>query len=1163
MKKFLSAIVCLMMVGIQSVMAQATITAPTMPEELTLADGLECYLYNVGAERFWDDSYTNSGNYDYYFSINNYGAKFCLNVVNDTLYTLYRLSDNNYMYSTSGNISRTTSGTSTATRFRIKKVTNGYTIQRDYNYNEVQFLGTHQNNAFIRDTVTVGGNIVWKLLPATEATERYMSQAHLYRALVSASAYQSELYSQHTEVYNNAASTAAELTASANALDKALALTAKISTLSWESGDYQMFYEDDPNHVWSYYSSDSYLYYSNYQEGGYTQTLTATVVVDKDATVRYQISNYRPGYTSERSVVNIYVDGDLARTVNKYELERYLFFNEELKAGKHTIQWVFSYAGTGYVNYLVRSVATYATPLISVSLPEAGSLGTEVLSQVENMSDVRKIKISGKMNNDDFARIDMMTQLFSIDMSETDVTEIPAQQFSRYAKGSSKSYLHKIVLPKGLEKIGDKAFDCTYAEDIVFPETLKSIGEYAFSNCRIREANIPDGVNSIGTRAFWQCRALTKVHFPTGTRVVPTDCFQESYTLSSVELPEGLTAINNYAFDECYPLNIRIPSTVTSIGNYAFYNADIDTLVLKNTVSIGESAFRYNNLKHVVIAENSTVGEYAFSDNKLEYVEFPTSLYSITARYLLANNPTLKTLVLKSPTVIIGSELSSLLNSCGTDMVIKVPDYLVSAYKLATYWNGYSKNIEGFSNADVAFWQINQPLTLRTNERFEGSPSLYINGGGSLTINGETVMALNDVTWWKNLNWPNNGTTAMVLSNCENVKINGKVSQRTYTTANQWYFLCLPFNFKVSDIVPEGGAKYAIRYYDGASRAANQTNTGNWKDLPADTVVTAGTGFIYRTSKIEYTNFYAVDDADKQNIMGCQEFAIQLKGNYSENPAHSGWNLVGNPYLTYYNIHKLNFTAPITVWEKNNNGGGSYKAYSIIDDDYAIKPLEILFVQCPDEINTITFPIAGRQLTSTIESQNAPTLRAQSVDRKLIDLELADGEVKDQTRVVFNDKASMAYETACDASKFMSEENNMPQIYTLDNANTHYAINERPAQEGTVQLGMYIPSDGVYSLSVKRNRNAGQIYLKDLQSDTVTDITDSEYNFSAKAGTLDNRFLLLMADVTGVREVTKTTVNSTVSEIYDLSGRKVNDGVARGGIYIIRENGKTRKVNVK
>ena len=157
--------------------------------------------------------------------------------------------------------------------------------------------------------------------------------------------------------------------------------------------------------------------------------------MDKDATLRYQVGNYNSNYSSYhyyRGVVDIYIDGALIRTVNNYELDREWFFCDELTVGKHIIQWVFNYTGTEYVYYNIKNVATYATPLITVSLPEAGSLGTEVLNQVNNMSDVRRIKISGKMNSDDFARIDMMTQLFSIDMSETDVTEIPVQQVKQH-----------------------------------------------------------------------------------------------------------------------------------------------------------------------------------------------------------------------------------------------------------------------------------------------------------------------------------------------------------------------------------------------------------------------------------------------------------------------------------------------------------------------------------------------------------------------------------------------------------------------------------------------------------------------------------------------------------------------------------------------------------
>ena len=70
-------------------------------------------------------------------------------------------------------------------------------------------------------------------------------------------------------------------------------------------------------------------------------------------------------------------------------------------------------------------------------------------------------------------------------------------------------------------------------------------------------------------------------------------------------------------------------------------------------------------------------------------------------------------------------------------------------------------------------------------------------------------------------------------------------------------------------------------------------------------------------------------------------------------------------------MRSLRMSPPITVWDYSANYYGNYVAYSIIDDDYAIKPLEAIFVQCPDEVNSISFPIDGRQLTDVIESQNA------------------------------------------------------------------------------------------------------------------------------------------------------------------------------------------------
>ena len=56
----------------------------------------------------------------------------------------------------------------------------------------------------------------------------------------------------------------------------------------------------------------------------------------------------------------------------------------------------------------------------------------------------------------------------------------------------------------------------------------------------------------------------------------------------------------------------------------------------------------------------------------------------------------------------------------------------------------------------------------------------------------------------------------------------------------------------------------------------------------------------------------------------------------------------------------MDFTAPITVWT-----GSTYKAYSIVDDNYVLRPMESFFVQKPDEIDNIIFHKEGRQFTSS------------------------------------------------------------------------------------------------------------------------------------------------------------------------------------------------------
>lgn len=1116
--------------------AAADRVAPTFPEPATLTSGHEYYLYNVDAGKFLT--------HDAKITAVAETEDKVLITQRENGYTIQFPSSSNYLYRW-GPDQVATNNNAYDWTFTMSD-DNAYFIQTpegDSYYDSSTGLGWSggESTGLLPHVDLTAEGSTWLLIDG-EAGGYYCAKLSLYNALQASDAYGYE-FGKFEEIYSDASSTTEELANAAATLTSGLELTNAVEPPAWS--DYPIFFENDLDHPWKAYNNVDGPQFN----GG--RKLTATVVIDGEATLSYQ-----PGSMDNLTVT---IDGKQVRRLWRSEQAKSAKYFEKLTPGTHVIAWE-----TTTEKAYLYNIGIERTPTISVDLLEPGSLGTEVLYNVNSLNDVRRLKIAGPMNDDDWAKLKMMVNLYAVDLSEAEITAIPDDQFHRTGD-IKESFFHEVQLPEGLLTIGDAAFFDSFLDEVVIPSTVTDIGPNAFRHTYPKEVVVPEGITDLGGSIFQECNFLQHVTLPKNLQIIRNACFYRT-PMTEIEFPETLTTIESGAFN-FVPINPRFPASLRTIGVNAFQGCAIDSLFLPEGIT--------------------ELGGGSFVNSKnLVYVELPSTLHDCGNGDNHFGGTSLNTVVIKSPTMLdtdYGYNKFRYFGAAIEGLTLVVPSYLVNTYKLDDYWYN-AKEIKGFDTGELDSWTIYKPLVLGARDRFEGTPDMSLRGGGSLKVNGEAAMTFHNLYTETNVN--DLDYTTSLLSNCENLSIQGTYRHGYYVQGNTWYFVSLPFDVRVSDIELPAGAQKAVRYYDGAQRAAN--GAGNsWKNYAEDDVITAGTGFILQTNKGGWLYFPALEGETKQYVVAYKEFAKALAENPSATAADGGWNLVGNPYQTFYNISHINFTAPITVW---NVSARRYDAYSIIDDEFVLTPNQAFFVQCPEEVASIAFPLEGRQTSPEIVSAQAKRkshMRGLVARRQLIDLTLSAGDESDRTRVVLNEAATEGYDLNADASKFMSLDASVPQLYTLGTDGTAYAINERPEGDGRVSLGLYLPADGAYTLALTRQEGA-KVYLLDCETGAETDLTAGEYNFTARAGQTDKRFELRLeggettgigsagsADGTFVVTVTAdglllTGVTGAV-KVYTTDGRLAGEALAEGGscrvalpagLYLVKAGGQTVKVRV-
>lgn len=781
----------------------------------------------------------------------------------------------------------------------------------------------------------------------------------------------------------------------------------------------------------------------------------------------------------------VYMDGSL--DMNNYATYKTLttqthFF--DLDEGEHVLKV------THYHNYYNSNSYTQVLSIgnirfqnldsqyMTINLSAPGTLGVEALALVNTLPDMRFLRLTGKMNADDWNTIRNMTGLWAIDMKDVDITAIPANAFA-------KTSLRFIEFPAKLKTIGEKAFyERPLVGRLVLPESLDSIYSNAFYRNYIAEVIIPANVKYIGGYAFNDNDRLTSVTLGSGLTEVSSYCFNSCEKLTVVKGGENVKTIGSGAFNYCSELRSVSDLAPVTVGSSAFYYCKkMENFNFSNAKILNAEAYRECNtltdvdlttvetienrcfisctgLKKVVLGNNiSKINEYAFTDcNALEELHIGSSVSYLDNRCFYTSSSSLKKVYVTAPappSVYNNTSYYPFYSTSG--VTLYVPEYAMVSYKLDNYWSQFTKVEPNPNQPDKV--NLYKKLELTSNARIPNSPDIYLGKGGALIVNGDNAQTFGKYTQYMNIG----ETSSSLISRCK--EMTSTSSQFDFfigatSGSGYWYYLCMPFDVKRSDIILPEGTAIAVRYYDSESRATNGAS-GNWKDVPADSVLHMGKGYIFRSSKEGNVGFPATEETHNA-IFRNTAVSTPLVEYAAVESANAGWNFVGNPYPCFYDIYYMDFAAPITTWDVDNR---TYKAYSATDDNFVLTPQQAFFVQKPSLVDAITFQPAGRQINKTIDHSALAMRRAarsQQVQRKLVDVSLTCADRTDRTRVVVNANASDDFCADNDAVKMMAYEGT-PQIYTIAGAD-QLAVNEGAHRGGSVALGMYLPADDAYTM---------------------------------------------------------------------------------------------------
>jgi hypothetical protein len=458
----------------------------------------------------------------------------------------------------------------------------------------------------------------------------------------------------------------------------------------------------------------------------------------------------------------------------------------------------------------------------------------------------------------------------------------------------------------------------------------------------------------------------------------------------------------------------------------------------------------------------------------------------------------------------------------------------------ATTFNASNYSLPDLENSDlvVSAGEFVADRTTNTVRSITVAPASKLSlGANTLSITGDLLLKAN----------ASNSFSANIGDGT--LSVTGAIKYLKTIDQSKWYFMAFPSDVTIAQITATNttlgilGTDWFIKYYDGVKRGTSGGGA-NWISITADDVnatpalkLNKYQGYIFglkNGNPDTELSFPLV----KSELSTESTRSITVSANNagaSISATNHGWNLIGQPYLSKYDVSSATGAFNIYI----SDGTSTYTPYTKATVPM-MNPMSAYFIQASTMLagTGISFNTAGRQ---SVPSSVAIDLSDE------VQLNLTSTTGTDYTLLTMDNNLSTDYEIGYDLEKWIGTGTDKPQVYSQLNG-INYAFNALPMNSvNNLPIGIYTKNAGTTTISVNGTKapSLSKLLLTDNGTSpaTVTDLLISDYSFTATAGTDNTRFVLTAQRVptanfieTGIGEPTVLINNSKLS-ISNLSGK--------------------------